>query len=357
MVSKLAKTPKKRQEQARGDCVQLAHAIIARWPRRAPRSAFESRFANQEAPYEEFAEQLLLLGDRETIAQFLAQLAARDTALPLKSLIVAARRTFGWNAFAAALKALITTTHNVRGRQDIALRDMEWLASYCCDKSADENRATLAQELCRLAVRRFCEPHPRQARHYPRYQPAEPSIAESSLPSLLKAPTASECEPEMERVIRFVQELPEEFRMDQCQAPCLTTLIPWSEKQLGRIPSPLAAWLASVRQQLESATAKPPTPPQDWARPSNVHCNCQYCQQLQAFPADPANEVGRIRAAEMNRQHVIGTISQQQCDVTHTVERQGSPHSLVLTKTTGSYKRAVNRYEANCRLLKSLPRS
>lgn len=355
LMSKLAKTPKKRQDQARGDCVQLARAIIARWPRRVPKSAFESRFA-KEVPYEECAEQLLSLGDQETIAQFLAQLAARDTALPLKSLIVAACRTFGWNAFAAELKSLISTIHTSRGREDIALRDMQWLADYCCVKSGDADHAVLAQELCRLAVQRFCEPHPPQVRHYPRYGSKDPSVAESSLPWLLKAVAAGGCDQELERVIRFVQESPEVFRLDQCQVPCLTTLIPWSEKQLGQMPSSLAAWLASVRQQLEAATAKPPAPPQDWARPSNVGCTCQYCQQLQAFLADPANEVGRIRAAEMTRHHVIVMINQQHCDVTHTVERQGSPHSLVLTKTTGSYQRAVQRYKTDCRLLKSLPR-
>ena len=34
MTAKLAKTPKKRLEAARRDCIRFARAIIARWPRR-----------------------------------------------------------------------------------------------------------------------------------------------------------------------------------------------------------------------------------------------------------------------------------------------------------------------------------
>ena len=129
------------------------------------------------------------------------------------------------------------------------------------------------------------------------------------------------------------------------------SLIPWSRRQFGSVPPQLAAWLASVRRRHESATAQKPEPPTDWARPADVACNCQYCARLTAFLADPANEVGRIPAREDLRQHLIGIIDRHQCDVKHTLERKGSPYSLVLTKTTGSFDRALKRFEADCRLL------
>ena len=84
-------------------------------------------------------------------------------------------------------------------------------------------------------------------------------------------------------------------------------------------------------------------------------CNCQYCAQLNAFLADLTNEVGRIPAREDMRQHLIGIINRHQCDVKYALERKGSPYSLVLTKTSGSFERAVKRFEANCRLLSALP--
>ena len=172
---------------------------------------------------------------------------------------------------------------------------------------------------------------------------------------MLKALAASGRDEDLSHVIHFVQESPDEFSLDDCQVPCLKSLIPWSRKQFGSVHPQLVSWLASVRQKLESATAKHPVPPTDWARPADVACKCQYCAQLKAFLADPANEVGRIPAREDMRQHLIGIIDRHQCDVKHTLERKGSPYSLVLTKTNGSFERAVKRFEANRRLLNALP--
>jgi hypothetical protein len=165
---------------------------------------------------------------------------------------------------------------------------------------------------------------------------------------------ASGRDEDLSRVMRFVKGLPDEFSLDDCQVPSLKALVSWSRKQLGVVHPHLLSWLASVRQKLESATASQPAPPPDWARPAGVACTCQYCAQLNAFLADPANEVGRIPAREDMRQHLIGMISGHACDVKHALERQGSPYSLVLTKTTGSFERATKRFEADCRLLKIL---
>ena len=60
----------------------------------------------------------------------------------------------------------------------------------------------------------------------------------------------------------------------------------------------------------------------------------------------------RGRSASASR--VVGRIGQHACDVKHVLERKGSPYSLVLTKTTGSFEQATKRFEANCQLLKIL---
>jgi hypothetical protein len=160
---------------------------------------------------------------------------------------------------------------------------------------------------------------------------------------------------DLSRVLHFVEQSPEAFSLDDCQVPGLISLIPWSRRHFGPVPPPLAAWLASVRRRLESATARRPVPPTDWARPADVACDCQCCGRLKAFLADPANEVGRIPAREDLRLHLIHIINKHQCDVKYALERKGSPYSLVLTKTTGSFDRALKRFEADCRLLSALP--
>ena len=286
---------------------------------------------------------------------FLTKLAEHDQSLRLSSFVVAACREFGWSAFAQELKHLISSRPNRHGRQEIPFRDVEWLSAFCCDKTADPDKSALAHELCALAVERFCEPRPPRPTYYSPHHRRETSVSETSLPLLLKALAASGRDEDLSHVIHFVQESPDEFSLDDCQVPCLKSLIPWSRQQFGVVHPQPVSWLVSVRQQLESATARQPVPPADWARPADVACKCQYCAQLNAFLADPANKVRRIPAREDMRQHLIGIIDRHKCDVKHALERKGSPFSLVLTKTSGSFKRAAKRFEANRRLLIALP--
>lgn len=353
MTAKLTKTPRKKLEEARNDCIRFARAIIGGWPRHT--FGYWDTVTQVKSPYDDFPEQLLTLHDRDTIALFLTKLAECDPAQRLSSFVVAACREFGWGAFDQELKQLILARPTMRGQRDIPFRDIEWLRGFCCDKTVDPEKAALAQELCALAVEGFCEPRPPQPRYYSREAHREVSVSEMSLPSLVTALMAGGCEDGLTQVIHFVQESPHQFGMEDCQVPCLKSVIPWARKQLGLVPPQLVSWLVAVRQQLESATARKPQPPTDWARPANVACNCQYCAQLQSFLADPANDVGHIPAPEHMRQHLIGMIQQHQCDVKHVLKRTGRPYSLMLTKTSGSFEREVKRYETNRRLLSALP--
>jgi 2OG-Fe(II) oxygenase superfamily len=355
MVAKLAKTPKKRLEQARTDCIRFARAIIARWPR--PHIRYGPGTPREPAPLADFPDLVRTLHDRETIARFLSKLAEQDQTLRLASFVIAACREFGWNAFTRELRQLLTARPDERGRLsvperwEIPRRDLEWLAAFCLDQTADPDKAALAHELCGLAVERFCAPPaPRPAYYRPSVR-REPSVSESSLPLLLKALVATGRDDDLSRVLQFVEAWPDEFSLEGCQVPALKALLPWSQKQFGAVHPQLLSWLASVRQRLESATARQPAAPVDWARPADVACTCPHCMQLKAFLADPANAVGRIPAREDIRQHLIGMIGRHSCDVKHALERKGSPYSLVLTKTTGSFERATQQFAAHRRLL------
>jgi hypothetical protein len=353
MATKLAKVPKKRLEDARRDCIRFGRAIMANWPHRG--MGFGDPTTGETSPYAAFLEHLLTLHDRDTIAMLLAEVAERDPALRLKSFVVGACREFGWNAFEAELKERIASRSDRPDQQEIPLREVEWLSGFCCDPTSDPARSALAHELCALAVERFCEPRPARSAYYAPYHRRERSASETSLTLLLKALAETGREEDLSRVIRLVQQAPDRFRVDDCQVPCLKALIPWAQKRFGAVPAQLASWLGAVRRQLETATARPPAPPADWARPTEVTCACEYCTELKDFLADPAKEVGRITAAESARGHLISNIDQHRCDVKHTLERKGRPYSLVLTKTNGSFERAVKRYEDDRRLLNVLP--
>ncbi len=232
-------------------------------------------------------------------------------------------------------------------------RDIEWLSAFCCDPGLGQE--PLASELCGLAVKRFCSPFPPPSRWELANKRKEATVSERSAPWLIKALLATGQDHELARVIRFIHETPFRFSLAFCQVPALKELVPWSKQRLQRIHPQLAAWLADVRHQLESATARRPEPPRDWSRPAEVDCGCRFCQKLNTFLANPTLEVERIAANEDRRRHLISLIGEHQCDVQHTLERRGSPFSLVLTKTSGSFQRAEKKYEDDLRLLGELP--
>ncbi len=353
MAKKLAKTPKKHLEAARRDCIRFAAAIVTEWPKRS--LGYWNSRSVEASPLDGFPKHLLMLHDRETVAAFLTKLAGRDKALPLSSFVVAACHDFGWTAFARELKQLIVAQTDQDGRRpEMPRRDVEWLSAVCCDPSKDSDKSILASELCAIAVKQFCEPRSDRSASAPRHNLGA-TVAEKSLPPLLQALAASGRDEDLTRVIRFVREWPTEFTVEDGLVPAMKQLIPWSQKRFGEVHPQFQSWLGDVRDQLERATAREPAQPTDWARPADVDCRCQFCAQLQAFLADPSHEVGRIPASEVHRRHLIEKIGRHQCDVTHALERKGSPYSLVLTKTTGSYERSVKRFEEDGRLLSELP--
>ncbi len=351
MAAKLAKTPKTRIGIARNDCICFARSLIAQWPRR--QLDYDAASAHS-AVYNDFRKQLLTLHDAETVAAFLAKMATHDRELNLSAFVVDACREFGWGAFARELKQLLSSGADRHSVQEVPYRDMEWLAAFCCDEADDKDKLALARELCALAAARFCQKPP-ERNYYFASEDRKASIAELSLPLLLKALVAAGCDDDLASVLHFVRAAPDQFRMDQCQVPSLKTLIPWSQKQFGQVHPELVSWLAAVRQHLETATAKEPAPPADWTRPAEVACQCEYCAQLKTFLSDPTLKADSIPAREDMRQHLIGKINRHRCDVEHTLERKGSPYSLRLTKTNGSFQRAAARFKADCRLLKELP--
>lgn len=352
MLAKLNKLPKRQQEAAHDDGVRFAQAMIARWPRDFGR--YDPRSAGK-SDVKDFPKLLLKLHDRDAISSFLLKLADEDHSLPIGSLIVSSCREFGWTAFAVELKQLLTAPALVAWQHGIRLRDVQWLSAYCCEQVNDAGKLSLGRELCALAVDRFCQPPSQPTRNSWANFRREPTETEAELLPLLQSLLSTQCADELQRLIAFVQARPDDFDLDICLVPCLKEVIPWASQQCGVIPTPLRDWLNSVRQHLAAATASPPQPPTDLARPAPVTCACRYCAQLNSFLSDPLQDVGRIPAREDIRQHVIGEISRHQCDVKHTLDRHGSPYSLVLTKTTGSFERAVKRYDANVRLLEALP--
>ena len=82
----------------------------------------------------------------------------------------------------------------------------------------------------------------------------------------------------------------------------------------------------------------------DWAITGFNHAGCcQDCAELAAFLTDAAREQHVWPMAKPRREHIHRCIDGAELPVTHQTRREGSPHKLVITKTTDVFRRDADR--------------
>ncbi len=83
-----------------------------------------------------------------------------------------------------------------------------------------------------------------------------------------------------------------------------------------------------------------------WARPTAfITCSCNDCIDLKAFIHDPKRKEGRFRMAQARRRHLQDYFYREEGYTTNIV-REGSPHTLVITKTDALYRRDHAEWES-----------
>lgn len=105
---------------------------------------------------------------------------------------------------------------------------------------------------------------------------------------------------------------------------------------------------AYARGRLQHRLDQPEREPGDWSVRFNPRCDCQQCQELSAFLADPASQSHEWRLAEQLRDHITSTVTQAELPVAHETLRLGRPYTLVLRKTDALFSReaAIRRAAA-----------
>ena len=229
------------------------------------------------------------------------------------------------------------------------MRDLNWLDQLGCVRLDDPARGALIGKLARLAAAEFCQPLPPG-----RYYREDPTCPELTLPVLIRTLVISGDDPTLEQLIRFVTLHPRRFAVDKVRVHGLNQVVIWHRKQNSSVHRLVIAWLRTLQQEQSAATADQPQPPADWARPAEIACTFQFCKQLNAILADPYAATWQTLAREEVRSHLIFEIYEHQCDVTHKLERTGSPRASVFAKTNGSFERRLQRYVADQKLLETV---
>lgn len=112
--------------------------------------------------------------------------------------------------------------------------------------------------------------------------------------------------------------------------------------------------LEATSEFLLKRSDHPPTPPRDWRQEISVKCQCQDCQELQSFVLNPESQVHSFRVKKERRQHLHHTIDSCDMEMTHITEREGSPQTLVCTKTRRNYEAKCKQYQADIVAMRSL---
>ena len=95
---------------------------------------------------------------------------------------------------------------------------------------------------------------------------------------------------------------------------------------------------------LLARSGAPPGDPSDWVVDAPIHCQCEDCQQLQAFCADPMKKTIQFSVARRRRRHIRGTIDRHSLELSCETKRYGRPYKLVCTKKRSKHKERIMQY-------------
>ena len=106
---------------------------------------------------------------------------------------------------------------------------------------------------------------------------------------------------------------------------------------------------------LLSRSRNRPSPPSDWVISSKgLNCKCEYCQDVVRFCADPGAKTLRIAARQDIRSHISDQVRRSGIDIEFRTEKKGSPHTLVCSKTRGTFNNRMKQYAEDVKEMRRL---
>lgn len=163
--------------------------------------------------------------------------------------------------------------------------------------------------------------------------------------SLLRYLVVLEYTSEISSLVKVFRSKPELY-------PVLTTLAPAVEslfQSTTEAENVLQELLSYCVSTLEVSISKSLLPQESLS----VLCPCQNCSKLNEFLEQCELMECRFKVITMSRNHMIAMLGQSGCDVSYTVEKKGSPFTLVVTKNSCD-ERDAQRHEKEKSILSCL---
>jgi 2OG-Fe(II) oxygenase superfamily len=123
--------------------------------------------------------------------------------------------------------------------------------------------------------------------------------------------------------------------------PCLVAVLRGAEnsKPTARVAMGLDVIQSNCVARLEKRLRRPVRRADDWSLAAPLACDCKLCATLAAFLANSAQIQLEWPLAKERRRHLHDTLDRHELPVRHETRRQGSPFTLVLTKTKRLFER------------------
>ena len=346
------------------ECCRFAKEIIARWRKPAQpstdswssRPSFGERKDNEKSLTTRMLQVLAAIDDDANAIAFVRDILPTSCDGTEGAELTRLIDQLGWGKFAEPLQGVFSQQKPSDYGRELMAPVTLFAELCCCTPKQTKERLSVCRSLAdelEQAIERWDR---RKWDSWQRKQDHRIGIVEP----VVRAFSAIEATDLLERFVARVTNDPTHYDLHAVLIPAVTTLlsdqsVPHSAKtSIGR--SAIERIHQHCLSELQALTSVKPQPPADWSRDSKLDCKCADCLELAAFLKNKDESVHRFRRRKELRQHLHRKIDQHHCDVTHVTERQGSPQTLVCTKTQASFDRRLTQYETDLRLLGELLR-
>jgi len=333
LVAKWRQTKGREAARLKTQCVELAVAMLAKWP-----VVLFAQDGPKEPKTGELLESLALLDDPLLIRDFLGVVMVKDASVDPGQSLVPLCQSLAWATFQRELLTVMEGTN-----LETMERNVRLLESICLAKPGKKKEGW--DELCTfLATALVSSIEASDEKPSSTDWRTRTVLRADVLAGLARALIATEQFELLSRLVHHALGLPKKYLLKTAHLPALVSLEPWLKKNLKKTCAPLTRWLASCREQLEALTAKAPEEPTDFHRPASIACKCADCAELIRFLHDPKESMHRFTMKKERRDHLEKEIRSHTCDLDLTLDRRGSPQTLVCTKNKASYQVKLKTY-------------
>ena len=323
----------------RMECRRFGVAIISKWRSGHDVTVGDKRISAANL----MLKALSRIGSRRLVQRFLQKIAPTEQLLTDVRRLARLCQRFGWSACDTGLTAIFEQQEPRRLNGKATL-----LLALCEYPDKDKVKLAICEKLTDMML---------QSIHtwgmqikFDHWEDSRVN-ALNLLLHLIKSQCGLDDDVRLAKTMELVQQLKEKFDPVTVQIPVARELLSFLSKHRPKNMQPIENWLRSLQMLLEQRTAVEPQTPEDFVREAVLLCTCANCKSVNNFLTKPDEQTFPLRVRQDLRNHVDANIRKYKADLSTMTIRQGSPQTLLCTKTTASWEFRHETWRQDCESL------